>query len=46
MSKNSSLTCKSCLYRRLNSKTLCYYCKKRKIRIGKHRKFCEMYEPK
>lgn len=41
-----TLKCKSCIYRRKDMKKFLYYCKKRHIRVGKQRKFCELYEPK
>jgi len=40
------LKCKTCFYRRKDFKTGLFYCKRRHIRVGIRRKFCELYEPK
>nr|DAT77938.1 MAG TPA: hypothetical protein [Caudoviricetes sp.] len=44
--KNMTLKCKTCIYRKKIMKKFLFYCKKGHIRIGKQRKYCELYEPK
>ncbi len=41
-----ALKCKTCIYRKKDMKKFLFYCKKKHIRVGERRKYCELYEPK